>query len=260
MPQLGMNTRHIVLFDIDGTLTATSAVDDECYCEAIAAELCVDVADVEWSGAPHVTDTGIAHWLWQRHRNRPPAPDELSAVRKRFVALLKAKLASSPHRFRAVPGAVDAIDRLRADGWAIAIATGGWGESARLKLRAADVSAANIPLACADDADAREEILMLALNRCLPIAVSPLDRIVSVGDAEWDVAAARRLSVPFVGIAAGARAERLKSAGASHVLADLEFDVLNDALRSAKVPGSPSTLLRHNDALKPTAPPRSLVA
>jgi phosphoglycolate phosphatase-like HAD superfamily hydrolase len=202
-----MIVRRLVLFDIDGTLTATNAVDDECYCQAIAAELGLKVVDIKWATAPHITDTGIAHWLWTQHRNRPPSSDELSAVRTRFVALLEHQLASSQSRFRAVRGAGHALHRLRETGWTVAFATGGWGESARIKLRAAGIAFAGIPLACADD----------ALSR-----------------------AARRLALPFVGIAAGEKADRLKVAGASHVLADLDYRALRGALLRATVPRSAS--------------------
>ena len=238
MPTTDMDTRYTVLFDIDGTLTATNAVDDECYCQAIASALAVDASEVEWSGAPHVTDTGIAHWLWNRHRGRSPTPDELATVRKHLIALLAEQLGYAPHRFRAVPGAVTAMDRLRADGCSIALATGGWGESARLKLGAAEIPTGDIPLVCADDAVTREEILMLAVNRCTPETATASGRIVSVGDAEWDVAAARRLSLPFVGIAAGEKADRLRAVGASHVLADLQYDALRVALSAARVPSA----------------------
>jgi phosphoglycolate phosphatase-like HAD superfamily hydrolase len=235
-----MIVRRLVLFDIDGTLTATNAVDDECYCQAIAAELGLKVVDIKWATAPHITDTGIAHWLWAQHRNRPPSSDELSAVRTRFVSLLEHQLASSQSRFRAVRGAVHSLLRLRKTGWTVAFATGGWGESARIKLRAAGIAFVGIPLACADDALSRAEILAHAWRMSASAAGGPLDRVVSVGDAEWDVAAARRLALPFVGIAAGEKADRLKVAGASHVLADLDYHALRGALLRATVPRSAS--------------------
>ncbi|MGH7712793.1 MAG: HAD family hydrolase [Gemmatimonadaceae bacterium] len=238
-----MIARPLVLFDIDGTLTDTNAVDDECFCEAIALELGVTSRDVSWSESPHITDTGIAHWLWSQHRKRLPSAEELSAVRKRFIALLESQVASAPFRFREVPGARAAIRRLRDDGWAIAFATGAWRESAVLKLGAAAIPLQDIPLACADDALSRDEIVTIASERAAPAGRSSLTRVVSVGDGEWDVDTARRRSLPFVGIAQGARAERLSAAGASHVLSDLDYDTLAQALVAATVPVSTSSAL-----------------
>jgi len=64
-----------------------------------------------------------------------------------------------------------------------------------------------------------------------------LKRIVLVGDAEWDVTTARRLSLPFIGIGRGEKRERLLQSGAAHVLTDyLDFDAFAAALESATVP------------------------
>jgi hypothetical protein len=54
--------RQLAIFDIDGTLTATNAVDDECYARAVAEMLGVAPEAIDWSGTPHVTDSGIARY------------------------------------------------------------------------------------------------------------------------------------------------------------------------------------------------------
>lgn len=231
-----MTPAFTILFDIDGTLTDTNAVDDECYCNSIAAELAISASEVDWSGAPHITDSGIADWLWQQHLGRLPTADELSRVRNRFVALLRDRLGSAPDQFAAIPGACDALARLRSESYVMALATGAWAESARLKLGAARIPAAGIPLVSADDASTREEIVTLALQKCSSPPGVLARRVVSVGDGLWDVATARHLSLPFVGIATGERAERLTLAGASHVLPDLQYERLISALTLASVP------------------------
>ena len=63
------------------------------------------------------------------------------------------------------------------------------------------------------------------------------ERVVSVGDALWDVEAAAVLGIPFVGIAAGERAIALRQAGTTHVLPDLsDLTELSDALDRACIP------------------------
>jgi hypothetical protein len=96
---------RLAIFDIDGTLTATNAVDDECYFQAAAEVYGPGAATVDWSGAPHVTDSAIAHWLSQVHRGRPPSPADLAAHRTRFLQRLRAELAVRPDRFGPVAGA-----------------------------------------------------------------------------------------------------------------------------------------------------------
>ena len=49
---------------------------------------------------------------------------------------------------------------------------------------------------------------------------SHFERIICVGDAVWDVKTARKLNLPFLGIAHGARASLLRDNGASHVIGD----------------------------------------
>jgi phosphoglycolate phosphatase-like HAD superfamily hydrolase len=240
---------RLAVFDIDGTLTATNAVDDECFRDAVAESLELDPRDIDWGDAPHVTDSSIAHWLWARHRSIAPESTHLEAFRARFVELLQAQLTSAPHRFRAIAGAAGLFSHLRSAGWSVALATGGWGVSAQLKLSAAGIWTSDLPLACADDALTREDIVRLACKRAQhhpKRGGADFERVVSVGDGVWDVRTASNLRLPFVGVATGAKAARLTAAGATTLLPDLQcWDEVLEALDTAAVPrvdvvGSPA--------------------
>jgi phosphoglycolate phosphatase-like HAD superfamily hydrolase len=228
---------QLAIFDIDGTLTATNSVDDECYLRAAAETLEVDFGMVEWSDAPHVTDSAIARWLWTSHRGRAPESRELAQLQQRFLTLLNAALFSSPGRFMAIEGARDIVQHLRSAGWCVAIATGGWGASAAIKLRAAGLLDDHIPLACADDAEAREAIVRLAWQKAEAQTGTSFQRVVSVGDAPWDVRTAHSLGIPFVGIATGDAAHRLRLAGATTILPHFgDRSAVLAAFDSASVP------------------------
>ena len=137
-----------------------------------------------------------------------------------------------------MPGATAALDAMRRAGWRTAVATGGWGPSARLKLRTAGIDVADETFACADDAESRVEIVTLARQKAERHFDCTFERVVSIGDGVWDVDTAARLALPFVGIASGSRAERLRAAGAAVVLphyADLAAFLR--ALDSATAPG-----------------------
>jgi phosphoglycolate phosphatase-like HAD superfamily hydrolase len=126
-------------------------------------------------------------------------------------------------------------------GWMVAVATGGWGPSARLKLRVAELPIDDAVLACADDARSRADIVRLARERAEAFYQRRFDRVVSVGDGVWDVETAIVLGLPFVGIATGTRADRLHSAGARTVLPDyFNLDAVWTALDTA-TPPSPSS-------------------
>lgn len=172
-----------------------------------------------------------------RHLGRGPDPDELAELERRFVGLLRAELARTPERFTPIDGAREVFDHLRSQGWHVALATGAWGASARTKLEAAGLAAEDTPLACADDAESREDIVRLAWQRAEAQAGSPFDRVVSIGDAPWDVRTARSLGIPFVGIGIGTHEDRLRAAGAHSVLPHLaDRTAVLAALATATIP------------------------
>lgn len=76
------------------------------------------------------------------------------------------------------------------------------------------------PAASADDALARVSIMRMAIDRAASRMGGRPDGIVYVGDAVWDARACRQLGLPFIGIAGGGDAERLRSEGAEAVFAD----------------------------------------
>ncbi|MFN2564176.1 MAG: HAD family hydrolase [Gemmatimonadaceae bacterium] len=233
-------TSRLAIFDIDGTLTATNEVDDECFLCAVAEVFDLPrAAALDWSAAPHVTDSALARWLSQEHRGRAPGDDELTRLRARFLELLSDELARRPDRFAAVAGAPGLFPLLRAEGWEVALATGGWRASAQLKLAAAGLDCRDVPLACADDGLTREEIVREACARA-GFSLSASTEIVSVGDGVWDVRTAQRLGLRFVGVGEGSRAEALYRAGAGTVLPDLtDVGAVLAALDAATVPESP---------------------
>src|SRR5262245_28705167 len=96
---------RLVLFDIDGTLTATNEVDDRCYLRALGEALGNAPVDTDWAGYPEVTDSGIAWAAFQAHRGAPPSAEALDALRERFVALLREEVGRDPALCRALPGA-----------------------------------------------------------------------------------------------------------------------------------------------------------
>lgn len=226
-----------VVFDIDGTLTATNAVDDDCYRRAIAEALEMSADAIDWNDAPHMTDEGLLRWLAERHAR--VADDAFRArAMHRFFALLDDAARETPHRFCEIPGAAAAMDAARRAGWQVSIATGCWEPSAWRKLTLAGIDHAAVPLATSSDAVARVDIMRLALERS-GISARACDRIVAVGDAEWDVRAAAELGWPLVAIADGERADRLRRLGATTVLPEYrDLPAFLAALEHARVPSS----------------------
>ena len=210
--------RKLAVFDLDGTLAETLRVDHRCFVDAFRVELGIDFTDDDWATYHHTTDSGIAPEVIERYFGRPAAPEEVERHKRRFIALLEVAAGAEPEGFREVPGAADLLAALgeRPD-WHAVVATGSWRDSALLKLRAAGLGRFRLPLASADDAEAREGIVAHGVS--LAAARGPFDGTVLIGDKPWDLAAARQLDFGFVGVASSSR-KRLEAAGARRVLDD----------------------------------------
>ena len=228
---------RLAIFDIDGTLTDTTAVDDECFRQAMALALGVPASAIDWADAPHITDAGICHWLFERHRNQQPSSLQVAAAKAEFLRLLESEASTRPHRFTPVAGGTGVLSHLAQNGWSVALATGAWGLSARIKLATAGIPAGSIPLVCSDDAPSRLELLRLAIDRAGATSSRGFEHVVSVGDGVWDLHAAVAAEIGFVGIGNGSRAALLRDHGASVVLTDwMDLKAVGAALEQATVP------------------------
>jgi len=236
---------NLAVFDLDGTLLQTSGVDDECYARAVADVFGIREICTDWGSYSDSTDAGILDDLLRRHCGRPMSDRDRLAQQDRFVELLETQARSAPHRFAATVGAADVLELLRRTGWTLALATGGWKRSALLKLRTAGLELGDAPAAFADDHRSREGIIRHAVRQASerhagaaqthqtptrqgewPQETAAADqclvghRIVYIGDGVWDLRAARRLGIGFLGVGRGAKAAALSAEGAGSVVED----------------------------------------
>jgi beta-phosphoglucomutase-like phosphatase (HAD superfamily) len=179
----------IALFDIDGTLTASNEIDSICFADAFRDVFDLSI-DTNWDAYEHTTDRGIATEALRR-AGRDTDESALALHRTRFIELLDQRMMSLDE----IPGASAFVTELLDRNWRIALCTGAWSASARLKLARAGFDF-ELPLASCDDDISREAIL----RRGIELAGGASDIIVSFGDAPWDVRAAANLGLPFIGI------------------------------------------------------------
>jgi len=229
----------LVIFDIDGTLTQTSRVDEICFIRAFADTHGVNIIADHWISCPHVSDSGVTRHLFQHHFGRDPHDRESGAIKKRLVDLLEEHRRIDQSYFAEIPRAAETFNQLvESRGWMKALATGCWQPSAEMKLRAASINYQGVPGGFAEDGVARESIVGAAISRSrVSYQCDNFDRVVSVGDGVWDVKTAARLGLAFVGVASGARAEVLREAGAKQIIPDFEdVDRFFECLEDAKAP------------------------
>jgi phosphoglycolate phosphatase-like HAD superfamily hydrolase len=211
----------LAVFDLDGTLTQTNAVDDICFILAFA-DAGIDDLNDDWSEYQNITDSGVTHEAFLNRMGRTPTAEEVLRIVDRFVELLREHYASDAGRFRQTPGAASFLLNLqKSSQWRVAIATGCWSRSAQFKIEAAGLPINGCPAGFAEDGRSREAIVQAAIRRAADrYAENGFEKIVSIGDAVWDIRTAHRLQLPFVGIGDGEGAETLRRQGASHVVPD----------------------------------------
>lgn len=186
---------HATIFDIDGTLLQSAAVDDVLYREAVSAVLGPVRLRSSLHEYDYVTDTGILVQILAD--NKLPADQEpMEEIKSYFVEALHRHIDENGP-FAEIPGAADLLRSLASSAsHAVAIATGGWRESAELKLESAGFDFGHLPLVTANDHHERTGIMELALSHL----GSSFKSVTYYGDGPWDRDACTTLGWEFVAV------------------------------------------------------------
>jgi phosphoglycolate phosphatase-like HAD superfamily hydrolase len=213
---------NLAVFDLDGTLTEHFDEDEECFVQAFIDAFDIGEVNRHWLDYEHHTDLCVVGEVFRTKYGRLPTALDFSRYINCYVARLKGAFQRRAEVVREVEGARSLIEMfMQGTLWRTAIATGGWERSARLKLLAAGFSVDAIPSAFAEDGPSRERIVQTAIDRARSqYGEEVFDKIVLVGDGEWDAKAARRLGLPLIGVADGSQRDVLVRAGARHVFSD----------------------------------------
>ncbi len=189
---------HLIVFDVDGTLVESDEFDGVLYAQAVRDVLDIGV-DEDWSSYQHATDSGILDEILDRHAVEIDRFAARASVKKAFVALVRDYLSDRDGRLPEIPGARAFVNRLIAHPEVrVAVATGGWPETAAMKLRAIGLDPDMLHLSSASDAIRRIEIMQIAERRAM--ADKPAERRFYFGNQSWDRAASRALGWNFIGI------------------------------------------------------------
>jgi phosphoglycolate phosphatase-like HAD superfamily hydrolase len=233
-----VNPDRLIVFDVDGTLTATTGVDDHCLATAWSRVFGIHEEDIDtdWTTYQHSTDDGLTLEVCRRALKRDPTSQEVGEVKHEFFTLLRERIGADPSRCIPVPGAAALLAHLAGEGCRIGLASGAWQESAQIKLEAAGIKAMHLPgtfshpksgpssekggtggSSASDAATAtpatREDIIQGTLNK-LSTQSPPSSRPLYIGDGPWDARAARNLSLAFIGIRVDNNHSRLEAQGA----------------------------------------------
>lgn len=184
-----------VIFDIDGTLLQSAAVDDDLYRAAVDAVIGPVQFRSSLSDYDFVTDSGILSQVLKDNAlsDHPDAAQSIKAV---FVDLIQHHIRENGP-FPEVPGAREFFATLcNTKNHAVAIATGGWRASAQLKLDSAQFDVADVPIATSDSEHDRSRIMLAALSSL----GSEFESVTYYGDGPWDRDACLTLGWHFVAV------------------------------------------------------------
>lgn len=193
---------HLLMFDVDGTLIRSNDYDADCFVRAVTNTLHIKSIDRNWGQYEHVTDSGILHELVFREFDREPTEMEVRMVQDRFFSELDIILNDSRFSSAPIAGSIEFLASLdKMPIVAKSIATGGWETSCRKKLAKSGFSLDHIPLASANDAKPRSEIMKCSLLKALKeYGQQSFESITYVGDGSWDMKASSQLGWKFIGV------------------------------------------------------------
>jgi HAD superfamily hydrolase (TIGR01509 family) len=212
-PSRGGELIRALIFDLDGTLVDTVYAHVFAWQRAFAE---VGLPIDGWRIHRRIGMSGGLHVrAATREVGRPIADEEAAAIQRRHGELYRGLL---PER-RPLPGAVELLTELRANGVVHGIATSGRRPEIDASLEALGVPADTVVVARGDVSRAKPEpdLFLTCAER---LGAARGDCYV-VGDAVWDLLGARRAGMLSVGLLSGGYGEdELTRAGAFRVYRD----------------------------------------
>lgn len=183
-----------IMFDIDGTLIQSNDFDADCFIKAVEKSIGIKIDD-NWSNYKNVTDSGILNEIIISHDLTNQTEEIHKNVKEIFVNKIHNHLQKNP--IYEIEGASSFLSELKKnDQVVLSIATGGWYESAILKLQYANIDFKGIPIVSSNEYFSRKEIMKSAEK----IINSNSYTTSYFGDGIWDKEACEALGYNFIAV------------------------------------------------------------
>ena len=209
-----MRPQTSFIFDLDGTLTDSVYQNVAAWKEALDAE---GIPLAMWRIHRKI---GMSGGLMLKSLSRETGTEISEATAKR----LDEKHAEAYERLQgqiiALPGAVELLESLTRDGLEWCIATSGGKDTAKINLKALGIGFDDIKIITRDDVQygKPDPDLFLAAAKRMDV---PIEQCLVIGDAIWDMLAARRCKATGIGVLSGGYdISELERAGALRVYED----------------------------------------
>lgn len=212
-------TTTTIVFDLDGTLIDTAPDLVESLNHTIAAR---DLAPVSYEDLTHLVGQG-ARVMIQRAfslRGSPIAEDELPALLDRFITHYEVGM---PGKSRPYPGLIEALERMKAAGYILAVCTNKMERLALPLLERLELTAYFATITGGDTFAFRKPDpahILATVER----AGGQADKVLMIGDSINDIMAARNGNIPSIAVPFGYSDVPVKELGASRIIS--HFDEL----------------------------------
>lgn len=209
---------NLIIFDIDGTIVDSVKIDDECFIQSFMDLHSIDLSQSDWNDFKHVTDSGLTNEIFESHFGRSPLSEEIIELKNYFYKLL----AQNSNEITEIRGANNTLNSLIDNpNITIAFATGGWKETALLKLSTIGFELDDLTLISSNEHFDRSEITRLAITESLSsLELDEFNTITYIGDGLWDYKTAHELGINFIRVDYSQN-NKLINAGAINIITDL---------------------------------------
>lgn len=225
-----MSRNILIMFDIDGTLLNTTS-EDLLFSETMKEWLSIESIEDDWSTYKNITDSGIASELFLQVKSCHPNNDDINLACNIFYKKWSQKLIDEPGSCIPISGIHAFLQELhKHKDVSIAIATGGWEKTAKLKLNHSHILFSDIPLSTSNDSFSREQIMQIAYSRALE-KTKALDfqKVIYFGDGSWDYKASRNLGYNFIAVNSSNCKDFFSGADVKYIIDDFtDYDHILD--------------------------------
>ncbi len=209
----------LIVFDIDGTLTQTTQIDDHCFEQTFLELYQISLENNDWSKYPHVTDWGLSNSIINEHLGYFPTRQDIGIIKEYFLQLNIQFFEKNNKAIQEVKGANQFLQYLIKNKYPIALATGAWKELAEYKLNTSNIHYKNIPFATSNDHFSRKNILEIAIQKSNHFYNKTFQKMIYFGDGKWDAITCETLNIPLIGIDVQ-KNDKLKKIGVPYIFND----------------------------------------
>lgn len=217
--------KNLIVFDIDGTVANSEKQHGASINYGFEQTGCHDI-NRDWNSYDHVTDNHVYSKIFELNHQRPATHADIDIFQGHVMHKL-----NSLERIQEIPGAVDFIQRVwDSESWDLTFATGSLYETALKKLGDPGIKFKPSIVIASNRIESREGIIQAATEAAKRMfQVSHYEKILSCGDALWDVKTAKKLNLPLLGVGFDHKEELLEAGVKHHIdnwldvgIADLE--------------------------------------